>query len=300
MPKIVFDPAGHKYTDLETGLQLMSTSHFRKLFDPTDWDHNVKKKASQKYLKSRYDKLKKEWESKGGHILDPAFITFLMKHMDKETFEKMCLDVRAEWDETGRIASGKGTVKHDEREQQTIIDGFCINPYNSLEYPTQPHGKKPDGTNCNIVDRLSDLEPGFYGELLIWYLFPDSTYSKSMETEIIGICGTSDRVFIEPDSCLIRDYKFPGEPKYDFATDYKNHGYEYHSAPWEDWRITKLSGYRQQLNTYGYMMDTHGLPPQALHLDIESLDGKQNDSILVRYEPDRVGEGMDRVFMDGL
>ncbi len=301
MDRILFLPDGHKYIQESSGLQLMSVSHFRKLFDGTDWVHNVRKSAAKTYLKdTAYKKLKTAWENNGRNILEPDFITYLLDHMDKKTFERVCKETRAEWDERGRKAAALGTIEHDREEKKAITDGFSINAYNGLEYPTQPHGKMPDGSCSTTVERLCELEPGFYPELMLWHLFPEPIFSQSMKTDIIGVCGTSDKVFIEPDRGYIRDFKFPSEKITDFPITYKNFGREYHLDPWGDWYTTKISGYRQQLNIYGWMMEQHGLPPESLHLDIRSLDGKQNEEIYVPYEGWRVGRAMDKIFLDCL
>lgn len=188
----------------------------------------------------------------------------------------------------------EGDVQHLSEEQRAIEEGFSFNCANGLEYPTQPHGKKPDGSNSSIVGCLSELEPGFYPELLIWFMFPEPVFSKRMNRRICGIAGQSDRPFVEPDCCYIDDYKFTQKPLNDFPIEYKNFGAEMHSGPWSDWKRTPISGYRIQLNLYGWMMEQHGLPPKDLRIRNHSRQ------IPIRYEPKRVGEAVSRVFMEGL
>lgn len=299
MEKIIFSPEGHKYTRASDGIELMSVSHFRKLFVPTNWEHNVQKSAAQEYLKpKRYKELKDVWENKGRHILDPEFITYLLRYMDKKTFQRICKETAAAWKGEGQKGADKGTIGHQKAEERDISTGFSINPFNGLEYPVQPHGRKPDGSNESIVERLSMLEPGFYPELLLWFLFPEPIYSQSMKRDICGIAGTADKPYIEPDRCMIGDYKFTKKPLTDFAFKYKNYGTEMMTGPFSDWPCLDLFGYRIQLNTYGWMLDKHGLPPADLRIH-NDVAGKQQEFVFP-YEPWRVEEAVDMVFIDCL
>lgn len=301
MRKIIFEPKKHTYTDTETGLELMSVSHFRKIFDKTDWVHNVQKSAAQEYLKATtYKKYKDQWESKGGHILDPAFIEFLMPYMDKKTFQRICKEVRGEWDATGQVAAAAGTLEHEYREMEAIDSGFSLNPFNGLEYPTQPHGKKPDGGNETTVECLADLEPGFYPELILWHFFPEPIHSQSLKRDICGIAGTADRPYIDPDQSYVRDWKFTTKPLADFSTNYNNYGKQFHTEPWGDWPISKVSGYRIQLNTYGWMLEQHGLPPAGLAIDNKVIKAGQEQEFIIPYEGWRVSEAFDKVFIECL
>lgn len=299
MEKIIFSPEGHTYKRASDGIELMSVSHFRKLFVPTNWEHNIQKSAAQRYLKAqKYKELKDTWEANGGHILDPEFIKFLLQKMDKKTFHRVCEEIRKEWREEGTKGATKGTAGHQEAEQADIESGFSINPYNGLEYPVQPHGRKPDGSNESIVETLSMLEPGFYPELLMWYFFPEPIHSQSLKKDICGIAGTADKPYIEPDRCMIGDYKFTKKPLTDFAFRYKNYGVEMMLDPFSDWPCLDLFGYRIQLNTYGWLMDKHGLPPEDLRIH-NDVKGKKQEFVFP-YEPWRIEEAVDKVFIDCL
>jgi len=301
MEKIIFSPENHTYHRQSDGMHLMSVSHFRKLFDPTDWEHNISKAAAQEYFKeTKYKKHKEAWEAKGGHILDPQFIEYLLPFMDKKTFMRIREEKRAEWRATGDLAAAEGTEQHAIREEESISSGFSINPANGLSYPTQPHGKKPDGSNETIVECLADLEPGFYPELILWWFFPTPIFSRSLKKDICGIAGQTDKPYIEPVNCYVGDYKFTTKPLADFGVKYKNFGQQMHTGPWSDMPITKLSGYKIQLNTYGWMLAQHGLRPLDLRVHNTVLKTGVEQEFIIPYEPWRVEEGFDMVFMDSL
>lgn len=295
MTKIIYQDAGHIYTRESDGCRLMPVSTLYKLFNPTNWEHNVHKSACQRYFgPTRYKELKDAWEARGKHILDPAFIKHLLKLMDKNTFSKLCEETQEEWKTKGKRIADLGTIEHSREESEAIALGYSINPANGLEYPTRLHGKKENGDNETIVERLSDLEPGFYSELLLFFEFPFPIFSKTMDCLICGIAGQSDKVYKDIDASYVGDYKFTEDPLSDFAIKYKNFGVEHHTGPWADVPITKISGYNQQLNIYGWILDEHGLPPKDLRLHNHGND------IKICYEPSRVSEAVSTLFNAGL
>ena len=294
MEKVLFFPETHRYIRESDGCRLMSGTHVKDLFDTVDWVHNVRKSAAKRYLKSKYDGLKDDWQKQGRHILDPDFIEYLMPFMDAETFDQMCLDVRKEWDGEGTWTSERGTANHAAEEQKSIDLGYSVNLINGLEYPTQPHGKKSDGTNSSIAECICDYEPGFYSEILLWHFFPNKIFSKSLGEEICGICGQADKGYLEPDCSYVGDYKYPKKPLDDYAYKYPNHGFEMHSGPWSDWVHTRTSGYRIQLNIYGWMLDQHGLPPKGLWLE------SHGKVIKAQYEGERVQQAVEQIQLLGL
>ncbi len=301
MEKIIFSPENHIYYRESDGMQLMSVSHFRKLFDTTDWDHNVRKGAAQEYFKpTLYKKHKEEWEKKGRHILEPEFIDFLMPFMDKKTFLRLCKEKKAEWRATGDVAAAAGTEEHAIREDEAISSGFSVNPATGEVYPTKSHGKKPDGSNETTVECLLDLEKGFYPELILWYFFPTPIHSESLGRDICGIAGQTDKPYLGRSDAYVGDYKFTTKPLTDFGVKYNNFGKQMHTGPWADMPITKLSGYKIQLNTYGWMLQKHGYIVRDLRVHNTVLDTKQEQEFIIDFQPWRVEEAVDTVFMDSL
>lgn len=299
MDKIYFTPHDHRYFSSKYNLELMSNTHFRKLFVSTDWEHNRRKSAAQLYLKDkRYKELKDIWEARGRHILDPEFIDYLMSYMDKKTFLRLVEEVRAEWLSAGDRGTERGTEGHKTKEETDIKTGFSVNPYNGLEYPVQPHGRKEDGTNESTVECLADLEAGFYPELLLWWYFPEPIYSQSLKKDICGIAGTADKVYIEPDRSMVGDYKFTKKPLSDYPIRYKNYGAEMLLEPFQDWASLDLNGYKIQLNTYGWMLDKHGLPPVDLRIHNTVKDKEQE--FIFDYEPDLIDSAFTKLFIEGL
>lgn len=297
MDRILFFDDNHTYVHEQSGLELMPVSTVKKLFSPDFNKYHCSRKAAAKkiFREKKYKELKDAWETGGRHILDPEYITYLERYVPHwETYERVADEIADGWTQLGVDSAAEGDIQHLIEEERSIDEGFSMNYANGLKYPTQPHGKRKDGSNSNIVESLNQLEPGFYPELLIWYMFPEPVFSKTMGKTICGIAGQSDRPFIDPDCCYIDDYKFTIKPLRDFPIEYKNHGAEMHTGPWRDWKSTQVTGYKIQLNLYGWMMEQHGLPPRDLRIQ------NHGKHIPIRYESKRAGEAVSRVFMEGL
>lgn len=301
MTKILFQDAGHVYTREEDGTKLMSVSHLRGLFDTRDWDHVLNKAAAKEVLGSQYSAWKTQWEREGAHILDPAFIEFLMPHMDPKLFDQVRKGLRAKWDRKGGNAAERGTAGHSVQEEKAKLAGEVLCPIDGLVYPVRSSGKKVTGDN-ETVD-MTDLETGFYPEMLLVYQFPEITFSESMDEHICGIAGQIDKCFINAEGrySVVGDYKFTEKPLDDFAYSYPNHGPERFSYPFNHMIITKVTGYTIQLNAYGYMLECLGYPPKGLYL--HNYHGMKLDKfkeIVLDYHRGAVEEAFNMAFISSL
>lgn len=295
MQKIIFKEEGHKYYRESDGMALMSVSHFYSRFTPKyDPNHHACKAAAEIALgNKKYTELKKDWHDQGHHMLMPEYITYLEGFIkDKKTYRALVNKVRSDWKGLGTTSSAEGTSQHSDIENQAISDGFSV-AYNGESYITRSHGKKPNGDNETVVECLAELEDGFYPELLLWYFFPEPVFSESLEQWICGIAGQSDMVYIKRGKSFVADLK-SNKNLSDFGIKYTNFGYEYHSGPWSDLIYTRLSKYKIQLNTYGWLLDQHRLPPQ----DLRVLN--KGNEIPIYYEPSRVDSGVMSVFNMGI
>ncbi len=306
MYEIKFDPANHTYRRVSDGILYLPVTTFTRFFC-ADFagEHHSKKKAAVKCLgQKKFDELKDAWHAdKNRHILMPEFIPYLEGHIKHwESYEQEQLRVLEVWREKRDSGASKGTRTHDWHEQAALMRGYEINEVDGEKYPVRKHGKEEDGSNTNIVSCLADLEWGFYPELMIWYDFPEPVFSEKYGDWVCGICGQSDRVFInEEKTAYVSDYKTDKDKKLDnFGIRYRNYGKNGEYAfqmmlwPFHERREHAVNKYSFQLNTYAWMLEKHGLNIG----DITILH--KDDKIPVYYEPELVRLSTNMAFSTGL
>lgn len=301
MCSILFDPRDHTYRRQSDGMLYMPVTHFTKQFSPPfNPAHHSKKSAAEKCIGAKkYKILYDDWcADKKSHTLMPAYITYLEQHVPNwESYEREQERVLGTYDEKRDKGATGGTEMHDWEEKSAIMRGVEINEADGLEYPVMPHGKQADGSNRNVVDKLCDLSPGCYLELMIWYDFPEPVWSISMGCWICGICGQEDKVFILEDAMVdMADYKSSKNKKLDdYGIRYKNYGFEYMLYPFNRRRNHDKNKYSLQLNTYAWMMhQAHGLRPNSI------LILHKGQIIEVHYEPSLTSSAINMAFSMGL
>lgn len=280
----------------------MPVTHFTKQFSPPfEGEHHAKKTAAKKCIGTKkYEELYKAWcdASKENHTLLPEYIAYLEEHIPHwPSYEKEQARILGTYAEKRVKGATGGTNLHDWKEQAAIMRGYEVNDQDGLEYPVMPHGKKEDGSNRNIVDKLCDLPPGCYLELMIWYDFPEPVFSQSMGCWICGICGQEDKVFILQHLMFdAYDYKSSKNKKLDdYGTEYRNYGFEYMLYPFDKRRNHDKNKYSLQLNTYAWMMHQgHGLRPNSVTI----LHKEQK--IPVYYESSLISTSVNIVWSMGL
>lgn len=300
MCSIKFNPIDHTYRRVADGMLYMPVTHFSRLFKPDfKGDHHAKKKAAEKCIGSKkYKELYDAWCADNvSHTLMPEYIPYLEQHIPHwPSYEQEVVRVLQGYQDKKVKGAEKGTQLHDWKEKSAYMRGFELNEEDNIEYPTRRHGKQEDGTNKNVVENLRDLEWGFYSELMIWYNFPEPVFSESMDEEICGVCGQSDRVFIDEWRCFdLSDWKSSKNKKLDdFGTRYKNYGFEMMLFPFEKFRNHDKNNYNLQLSVYMWMLKRHGLTPNSgtiLH---------KEEKIPVTYWDDLVSTSMSMVFSTGM
>ncbi len=301
MCKIIFNDDDHTYRRVSDGMLYMPVTHFTKLFSPkVDTAHHSKKTAAKKCIGTKkYNELYEAWCSdKVSHTLMPEYITYLEAYIPNwNSYEKEQLRVLGTYDEKRVKGATEGTELHDWKELAANMRGYEINHVDGLKHPIMPHGKKEDGSNRNTVDKLCELEPGCYLELMIWYDFPEPVFSESMGDWICGVCGQEDKVYILPDLMFdALDYKSSKHKKLDdFGVNYKNLGFEKMLYPYDKRRNHDKNKYGLQLNTYAWMLQqAHGLTPNSITIN------HKDELIAVPYEPTLLSTSMSMVFSMGL
>lgn len=301
MCRIIFDPKDHTYRRESDGMLYMPVTHFTKLFrDPFYGEHHSKKKAAEKCVGAKkYKELYDQWCADGKrHTLMPEYITFLETYIPNwESYEKEQSRILDEYSDKRIKGATKGTELHDWKELAANMRGYELNEQDGIEYPTMPHGKQADGSNRNVVDRLCDLPPGFYSELMIWYDFPEPVWSESIGDWICGICGQEDQVFILPDLMFdAADHKTSKNKKLDrFGSRYKNFGFQMMRYPFDNRNDCDYNNYCLQLNTYAWMLHQyHRLIPRSVHIL------HKDERIFVPYEPSLLSTSVNMVYSMGL
>lgn len=301
MCKIIFRPEDHTYRRVSDGMLYMPVTHFVKLFrDPFNGDHHSKRAAAEKCIGGKkYKELYDNWTADGtSHTLMPEYITYLEQYIPHwESYEKEQARVLDTYAEKRVKGASKGSEHHDWKEMAANMRGFELNEQDGIEYPVMPHGKQADGSNRNVVNRLSELPPGYYPELMIWYDFPEPVFSESMGCWIAGICGQEDRVFILPEYMVdMSDYKTSKNKKLDdFGTRYRNYGFQKMRFPFDRRRDCDKNVYSLQLNTYAWMMhQAHGLTPNSINIH------HKEEIIEVYYEPSLISTSVRMAFSTGM
>lgn len=285
METVRFDSVGHKYWRESDGVRLMSASHFYRQFGDFDTEAGLSRKAVQKIFgPTRYNKIKKEWNNGGRHIYEPEYITHLESLVPNwETYLELREQFRKQWGDKGTVGAGKGTDIHSMKEAADLEAGFAVQEYTGEVYELRKHGKQEDGSNRTTVESLSDLPDGFYGELLLWWFFPQSFYCESMGMEICGLCGQSDKVFIRKGKVSIEDYKTNAKLS-SFSIKIPNYGLQYHLPPFHHIPKSDVSKYWIQLNTYGWLAERHGLEVEDLRL-LHAPEGELISQVPIDFQP---------------
>lgn len=275
---------GHMYKRESDGCRLMSASHFYRQFGDFNVEEGLSRKAVQVIFgKTRYDKIKKEWNDQGRHIYEPEYITFLESKVPNwGTYLELREQFRVEWGSSGKEGSDKGTETHNAKEAADMESGFAVQEFTGEVFNVMPHGKKPDGTNCNITNSLSELPDGFYGELLLWYFFPYKVFSPSLGCEICGICGTADKVFLRRGVAAVEDYKTNAKLS-SFSFKIPNYGIQHHLPPFDHLKKSDVSKYHIQLNVYGWILAQHGFEISDLRL-LHCPEGEIINQVHIPYE----------------
>lgn len=301
MASILFTPEQHLYINTVNGLPYMSVSHFVKLFqDDFKGQHHARKRAAEKCIGSKkYEELYDAWTADGvSHTLQPEYIPYLEKHIPHlPSYEKEVLRVLEGYQTESVKGRTKGTNHHDWSEMASNMRGYEIFPPDGSQYPVRKHGRAEDGSNRNVVDKLNQLEWGFYSELMIWFDFPEPVFSESVGTSITGICGQADKVFISMFfDFFLQDYKTGKAKKLDdFGVKYRNLGFEYMLYPFNKLRNHAKNRYTLQLGLYSWMLEQqHGL--KCIGADILYKE----DVIKIPIMRSAISEAVSMVFSTGM
>lgn len=197
-PLILFSDKDHAYIHREKGKMLSVSGFIKKYEEEFDSDMIATRKVFKELNRPLWDTVYTK------HGKDPyKAIEDMRRSMDPEIYNPLVNAYIDSWSESARTSSERGTFHHKRLENNDYETGFSINPYNKKKYATIQNNLIPEGfDNCSMADNLFDLEDGYYPEMLIF-------------NEDLGICGQSDKVYIETVGTKrymdIDDYKFVKE-----------------------------------------------------------------------------------------
>lgn len=225
--KILFNEEKHIYYLEGTDKTFTSVS---KVLDTIKNKFDVDKQAQKYSEKSREDILKGLAKSNG--------LTLEQARKKWNTLELNADDIKNIWQQKNTRITERGTIYHALKEKELINDGSFIHKMSNSE------------KEAFDLQRLKNLEPGIYPELIIPYL----------PTWVIG---TADYIKINPDKTFfIRDYKCNDdleiEPKKYYKKEKGYSDYEYFKVPVSHIPSTKFNGYQLQLSLYSYFLEHLG------------------------------------------
>jgi hypothetical protein len=248
--KVVFFNDGHSYWFGET--QLKSAGVFIKpLFQPFDdvyWStHIVLKELFPKEYKKAYSSFSIA-ERRTGPPAELLFPEFLRRVSASEYAQAKAV-LAMKWGRKANESRFRGTMLHKHEEDKFWKDGGAINPFTGKFVPMSPdNNPNMFYDNESLMLDLSKLSDGSYRELMIFDLD-------------LGVCGQSDKVFIE----TIDGYRYA-----DFDDDKTNEkkpaksGPNKCNYPMEGMYDCDHFKYTIQLNTYAYLLSLHGFIPRNM------------------------------------
>lgn len=253
MPKITFQNSDHSYFDNQQ-IEYKSVSKIFKSLEP---EFDAQAIAERKILKDLfpkdYAKYKRMygWES-------PLVQEYLKKLIDPLELEEKVLVLTDSWQKYADIRKNLGTSLHKQEELKDIANGFKWNKFDGRRYQVVNPPKTHD--NESLHDDLSQLEPGYYPELLIF-------------CESHKIAGQADGVFIDFDkSVVIRDLKTDEviQAVPDFYHPKK--GYEKYRSPINHLNRCNMNMYSIKMSFYGWMLEQFGLKVKGMYIDNLKMD----------------------------
>lgn len=184
---------------------------------------------------------------------EEALDIFLKTKMDNGIFFSEREKIADQWLLKNGFANYRGTRFHDQYEAMEREQGYGIDPWTGEKVPHV--NKVMDWDNCDnhsIVSDLSELEPGYYTELLVFLLDEDGN---------VILTGQADRVWIT--QC--GDYKYfkIGDHK---TTEKKPGKSDMNKLipPFNHLYASKHQTYCIQIRLYAYMLEQFGLIAENL------------------------------------
>lgn len=238
MPLIIFTELDHSY--VAEGKKWDSVNKVKDYFLPDfDTEYWSFYKAieflvpdfAEKKSKLRYPQIRKP---------NMSWLYEVSQNFSKAQIEDAVKLINQKWDDSRT----NGTYFHQKQEAKILEAGFF--EWQGKKYKV--HNPEKEFDNQSICDDLSQLEPGCYMEIIIFYKIGFSYF-----------LGTADILLITEDRKItIIDYKT--NEKFSTAKGDKC------AKPFDHIDSGKLTGYSLQLSFYGYLMSLWGYEVEGLHI----------------------------------
>lgn len=232
---VIFTKLNHQY-HYNDGVYKSVSSLF-KPYESFDSEAESLRMALKHIDPEWYGELSKKYGYKS-----PEIFTTMLCAYDREEIEDIRLLILADWKERGETAGTKGTAFHSTMEDFDIQRGGRINPYSGEWFP---HADiRIPGYDNNSVEYLTDLENGYYPELLLF-------------NHDHKLAGQADMVFIKDGKVWIDDWKT--DKKIETKSFYtKRYGYTFLKPPLQDIHDSNFWRYALKISTYGWMLEDAG------------------------------------------
>lgn len=213
--------------------------------EPFKSDHYSYYKAYELFFgKKEFASLRK---TSGFHHSDPKLIEWLKMIVSEKEIAPYVETILKEWESKKDAAIKKGNDYHSFKENQTLKEGVCLNPYTNKECTTVPSSiiKSEKGVELreSSVQSLIELKDGFHPECLLW-------------NDEVGIAGQADKVFIETIKGVryvdIDDYKT--NKKIDTINPFKTKMKD----PLSHLDCCNYNHYRLQISAYAWLLEKAG------------------------------------------
>jgi hypothetical protein len=166
--------------------------------------------------------------------------------------------LKNEWEVESKRSTDQGSAFHLKMEEEALAKGgsVCVFDDKFYEIPKSYYEARDkfNYTNESFVYNLSDLEPGYYPELIVWFDYNNHKF-----------IGQADKVFItDRKSFFMDDYKTNKAIKTKGFYSKKNRSYQMMNGPCSHLQDCNLNHYKCQLNFYSFGLAQHGLTPEGL------------------------------------
>lgn len=193
IPHIVFRERDHAYFRTSDSFRYTSVTKVVELYkEKYDEDFWLTYKAGESLMENFWD------YQQLVHTDKNKLKSIILKNVDPYKLEDFKTFLKQDWKEKKDESTDKGTSIHNKKEVLSLERGFEINPITKKKFEVFVKKVSKNWANYTIAKDLIKLPTNFYPELLVY-------------NDYFGVCGQSDKVFVEELSGLkfvdIGDYK---------------------------------------------------------------------------------------------
>ena len=244
--RIIFFDEGHKYFYWKHQLG-SATTEISKYSNEFDSMYQSRCSAYKELIgPEEYLRLRREVFGFNYRPEDSVIFPLFDVICEVENVEEIQNRLLHEWE----MAGVNGTAFHRDREAESYLRGFEINPFTGAEFPVRFREKQYDNESWGLD--LFSIPDGYYCEFLVFDA--DSPLESTL-------CGTIDQLWVETDKKTGVRYTDTGDYKTNSSPpDQKKYNRMY--EPFKHLWSNKLTDYTLQASVYQEMLSTHGFTPR--------------------------------------